>query len=113
MRLLGGVNLNNLQYIWALCDHSYNLSKFVSERFNELFCKHLKGTSPMSSCHPLLISLAEAINESRTAPNISSVSENDPRALRSNYYTSLDEPPLLNMPFDDETSVAHSATYNF
>ena len=68
---------------------------------------------PCPRVHPLLISLAEAINESHTAPNISSVSENDPRALRSNYYTSPDELPSLDMPFDDETGAAHSATYNF
>ncbi|KAF8274710.1 hypothetical protein EI94DRAFT_1695844 [Lactarius quietus] len=37
--------------------------------------------------HPLFLSLTEAISQTGNSPDISTVSENDPRALRSNYYT--------------------------
>jgi len=65
---------------------------------------------PYPRFHPLLLSLSEAFNESQTAPNISSVSEDDPRASRGNYYTSPTDLPPLDM--HDENGVAQSATYD-
>ena len=60
--------------------------------------------------HPLLLSLSKAFNESETAPNISSISEDDPRALRGNYYTSPNDLPSLDI--HDENGAAQSATHN-
>jgi hypothetical protein len=47
--------------------------------------------------HPLLLSLTEAVNASETNPDISTISENDERALRSNFYTSPSEMPPLEI----------------
>ncbi|KAH9024138.1 hypothetical protein EDB85DRAFT_1894450 [Lactarius pseudohatsudake] len=47
--------------------------------------------------HPLLVSLMEVFKEGRVSVNMSSVSENDPRILSSNYYTSPKNLPLLNI----------------
>ncbi|KAF8266112.1 hypothetical protein EI94DRAFT_1701998 [Lactarius quietus] len=52
--------------------------------------------------HPLFLSLTEVISESGNAPDISSVSENDPRALRSNYYTAPSDLPLLDIHFNGQ-----------
>lgn len=49
--------------------------------------------------HPLLLSLAHAINESETNPTLSTISEYDEAALRSNYYTSPSTLPPLEMHF--------------
>ena len=56
--------------------------------------------SPISlRIHPLLLSLMEVFKEGRGSVNVnlSSVSENDPRILSSNYYTSPKNLPLLNI----------------
>ncbi len=47
--------------------------------------------------HPLLVSLSEAVHASASSPDISSISENDERALRSNFYTSPSEMPPLEI----------------
>jgi len=54
------------------------------------------GRSPTPPrIHPLLLSLGLIFQESESSPNISSVSEDNPRVLSSNYYTSpKDLPPL-------------------
>lgn len=70
------------------------------------------GHPPYPRFHPLLCSLSEAINESETAPNIGTVSEDDPRALRSNFYTSPNDLPSLDIVFDDECGVAQSAAHD-
>ncbi|KAH9021447.1 hypothetical protein EDB85DRAFT_1895655 [Lactarius pseudohatsudake] len=49
--------------------------------------------------HPLLLSLIEAFREHEDSPNISSVSENDPKVLSSNYYASPSNLPLLDIHF--------------
>src|SRR6266852_9730834 len=47
--------------------------------------------------HPLLVSLSEAVHASALSPDISSVSENDKRALRSNFNTLPSEMPPLEI----------------
>jgi hypothetical protein len=47
--------------------------------------------------HPLLLSLSETINASEINPDISAISENDERALRSKYYASPDSLPPLEI----------------
>jgi hypothetical protein len=47
--------------------------------------------------HPILLSLAWAINESETSPPLDSVSEDDPRALGDEHYTPLDNFPALDL----------------
>jgi len=49
--------------------------------------------------HPLLLSLAEAINLSERHPNIGTISEGDERALRSDLYTSPSTLPPLEIHF--------------
>lgn len=56
--------------------------------------------------HPLLLSLTDAYNESDKSPDISSVSEDDPRALRSNYYTSPGDLPPLDIHFSGKNGTA-------
>ena len=70
------------------------------------------GQPPYPHFYPLLCSLSEAMKKSETAINISLISEDDPRALRSNFYTSPNELPSLDILFDDENGVAQSAAYN-
>ena len=49
--------------------------------------------------HPLLLSLTATINASVMRPDIRAISENDERALRSNFYTSLSAFPPLEIHF--------------
>lgn len=49
--------------------------------------------------HPLLLSLAETINASEANPDISAISENDERVLKSKYYTLPSKLPLLEIHF--------------
>ena len=60
--------------------------------------------------HPLLLSLTAVYQEPDNAPNISSVSEEDVRAQRSNYYTPLNEFPLLDIHFNGQNVTAHTVT---
>ena len=60
--------------------------------------------------HPLLLSLTAVYEESDNAPNINSVSEEDVRAHRSNYYTPLNELPLLDIHFNGQNGTAHTVT---
>ena len=57
--------------------------------------------------HPLLLSPTEAYRELDNAPNISSVSENDVRDQRNNYYMPPNELPLLDIHFDGQNGMAH------
>jgi hypothetical protein len=52
--------------------------------------------------HPLLLSLTETISASETNPDISTISENDKRALRSNFYTSPNTLPPLEIHFSGQ-----------
>jgi hypothetical protein len=52
--------------------------------------------------HPLLLSLAETINASETNPDISTISENDERTLRSNFYTAPSILPPLEIHFSGQ-----------
>ncbi|KAH9013472.1 hypothetical protein EDB85DRAFT_2158165 [Lactarius pseudohatsudake] len=68
--------------------------------------------------HPLLVSLMEVFKEGRVSVNMSSVSENDPRILSSNYYTSPKNLPLLNIHLQgqngaDPISGTHLGIRNF
>src|SRR6266849_7462330 len=47
--------------------------------------------------HPLLVSLTKAFHVSASSSDISSISENDKRASRSNFYTSPSEMPPLEI----------------
>ena len=60
--------------------------------------------------HLLLLSLTEAYGESDNAPNISSVSEEDVRAQRSNYYMPLNELLPLDIHFNGQNGTAHTVT---
>jgi hypothetical protein len=71
----------------------------------------VKGGSRIPRIHPLLISLTEAFNESKTAPDISSVCEDDMRAVRSNYYTPPNLLPSLDIDFHGEHGAAQLATH--
>ena len=54
-----------------------------------------KNSNLTTRVHPLLLSLAEAVNVSEINPDISTISENDERVLKSRYYTSPGAfPPL-------------------
>jgi hypothetical protein len=52
--------------------------------------------------HPILLSLTEAFDASEANPDISTVSENDERVLRSNFYTSPIAFPPLEMHFSGQ-----------
>ena len=70
------------------------------------FAMALGGQPPYPRIHPLLYSLSMAIGECASAPKISSVSEDDPRVLTSNFYTSPNDFPSLDKLFDDENGAA-------
>ena len=64
--------------------------------------------------HPLLLSLTAIYEESDNAPNINSVSEEDVRAQRSNYYyTPLNELLLLDIHFNGQNcqDPSHGGSY--
>jgi hypothetical protein len=63
-----------------------------------------RGSAPR--IHPLLLSLSEVYTESDESPKISTIAEDDPKALRSNYYTPPSElPPLdIHVPGQDGTA---------
>lgn len=46
--------------------------------------------------HPLLLSLCKAWNASDTSPDISSISDNDPRVTEDAFYVPASELPPLN-----------------
>jgi|HubBroStandDraft_3_1064219.scaffolds.fasta_scaffold111636_1 hypothetical protein len=58
-----------------------------------------RGLQNPPRIHPLLLSLVEAWNASNSSPNLHSISENDPRVIGSQYYTSASELPPLNTHF--------------
>ncbi|KAH8991309.1 hypothetical protein EDB86DRAFT_2830868 [Lactarius hatsudake] len=60
------------------------------------FNANTRGPIPLQ-IHPLLLSLMEVINKGEATVNISSVSENNPRILSSNFYTSAKNLPPLNI----------------
>jgi hypothetical protein len=63
---------------------------------------HGKSSDPAIRVHPLLLSLSEAIKASETNPDISSISENDERVLRSNIYTLPSALPPLEIHFSGQ-----------
>ena len=55
----------------------------------------VKDKCPIPRTHPLLLSLTEAFKESSKSPDLTYVSEDDPRVLKNPYYTSAkDFPPM-------------------
>ena len=48
----------------------------------------VKDKCPIPRTHPLLLSLTEAFKESSKSPDLTYVSEDDPRVLKNPYYTS-------------------------
>ena len=58
--------------------------------------------------HPLLLSLTEAFQESKNSPNISSVSKDDLRAKRHNYYMPPINLPPLDIHFDGQNGMAQT-----
>ena len=56
--------------------------------------------------HPLLLSLVEAINKSEINPALSTISENDEAALKSNYYTSPSTLPPLEIHFSGKNGLS-------
>ena len=73
----------------------------------------LKSLDPAPHVHPLLLSLTAAYNDSPKMPNISSVSEDDIRAQRGDYYTPPSELPLLDIHFDGQEGMAQTMTIVF
>ncbi|KAF8262447.1 hypothetical protein EI94DRAFT_1704764 [Lactarius quietus] len=71
---------------------------FLKESIDFFFETIAKPGKPPRT-HPLLLSLMEAISKSRNAPDISSVLEDDPSALRGNYYTAPNDLPPLDIHF--------------
>ena len=67
---------------------------------------HKLNPNLMIRIHPLLLSLSETIDESETNPKINSISENDGRALRSNFYTSPGTFPLLEIHFSGHNGLS-------
>jgi hypothetical protein len=56
--------------------------------------------------HPILLSLAETINVSERNPDLSTISENDERALRSQYYTPPSALPPLEIHFPGQNGLS-------
>ena len=73
----------------------------------------LKCPNPAPCVHPLLLSLTAAYNDSPKLPNISSVSEDDIRAQRGDYYTPPGELPSLAIHFDGQEGMAQTMTIVF
>lgn len=63
---------------------------------------HVGNSNLPIRVHPLLLSLTETISASETNPDISTISENDERALRSNHYTSPNALPPLEIHFSGQ-----------
>jgi hypothetical protein len=57
--------------------------------------------------HPLFLSLTAAFTKSAKSPDIGSVSENDPRVLNNQYYTSSSDLPPLDIHFPGQNSRPH------
>jgi hypothetical protein len=57
----------------------------------------VKDRSPIPRVHPLLLSLSEVIEEAEMSPNLTTISEDDPRVLSSNFYASPGNFPPLDM----------------
>jgi hypothetical protein len=76
----------------------------------------LEGGGLIPHVHPLLLSLTVVIHKSETAPNkapnISSVCEDDPRVLRSQFYTSPNNLPSLDIQFDGQSGAAQSMNHD-
>ena len=72
------------------------------------FRNTLKGPDPAPRVHPLLLSLTAVYNESPKIPSISSVSEDDIRAQRGDYYTPPSELPSLDIHFDGQEGMAQN-----
>lgn len=73
----------------------------------------VKERSPTLCVHPLLLSLTAALNASTDSPNISSISENDPRVLSHKYYTSLSDLPPLEIHIAGQNGMLHSNSRGF
>ena len=66
---------------------------------------NVKNKSPIPRTHPLLLSLTEVFKESEISPSLSSISEDDPRVLRSKYYTSPSKFPPLDVHLSGQNGV--------
>src|ERR1700761_8422927 len=72
------------------------------------FRNTLKGPDPAPCVHLLLLSLTAVYNDSPKMPSISSVSEDDIRAQRGDYYTPPSELPSLDIHFDGQEGMAQN-----
>lgn len=63
--------------------------------------------------HPLLLSLSSAFDASEKNPDLSTVSENDERALRSNFYTSPSALPPLEIHFSGQNGLSPHSNQNW
>jgi hypothetical protein len=68
------------------------------------FCD-VQNKRPIPRVHPLLLSLAEVFKESEVSPDIGSISEDDPRVLGSEYFTSPSKFPPLDMHLSGQNGV--------
>jgi hypothetical protein len=66
----------------------------------------IKKQSPIPRAHPLLLSLTAVFKESEIHPNMGSVSEDDPRVLKSKYHTPAGEFPPLDIHLSGQNGVS-------
>ncbi|KAF8262980.1 hypothetical protein EI94DRAFT_1704359 [Lactarius quietus] len=92
---------------WA---NEFKASWYICARSMMYFTNAIDRSGIHPRMHLLFLSLTEAISESGNTPDISSVSENDPRALRSNYYTAPSDLPPLDIHFNGQNECMVSQT---
>jgi hypothetical protein len=95
---LGGMHLERFWYFCILAIYFYKSSQAFQRESKANFVVVGKS-GPTPRVHPLLLSLAEVFKESHKSPQISSISEDDPRVLSNNYYTPPSEFPPLDTHF--------------
>jgi hypothetical protein len=65
------------------------------------------GSTNHLRVHPLFLSLTAAFAKCEKSPDFGSVSENDPRTLSNDYYTSPSDLPPLNIHFPGQNGTAY------
>jgi hypothetical protein len=89
----------------------YAILRFIQTKSITFYTRARKRNSNLTvRIHPLLLSLTETLNASETNPDISAISENDERVLRSNFYTPPSAFPPLEIHFSGQngSSPLHS-----
>ena len=84
--------------VFCILVHFHELSIPQKGSMKFFFNVNARSDTP-PRVHPLLLSLAAVYDKSNDSPNISSVSEDDPRVLSNKYYTSPSDLPPLDIHF--------------